>query len=116
MAITVTKLSPNPDFVAGNKRFKFRKLTFSGNYATNGESLTAAQLGLKRVDAVIGGAVGQAADGATANALTFTPNAARTSVLVETYESGAANAALAEKTNAEAHATGLNVTVIAVGS
>ena len=53
MALTIDKLSPNPDFVAGNKRFKFRKITFDSSYPDGGEAVTASEVGLRKIDAVI---------------------------------------------------------------
>lgn len=54
VALTVAKLDPNPDFVAGNKKIKFRKLTTdTGDYTTDGIAVTAASLGLKRFAALV---------------------------------------------------------------
>lgn len=53
MALTFAKLSPNPDFIAGNKRFKFRKITFDSAYPDGGEAIAASDFGLQKIDAVI---------------------------------------------------------------
>lgn len=50
---TAAKLSPSADTVFGNKKVKVRTVTFSSSYATGGESLTAANVGLKRIEVAI---------------------------------------------------------------
>jgi len=52
MALTVAKVSGSPDFTAGNRKVRIRDITFDSSYATGGESLTAADVGLKTVQAV----------------------------------------------------------------
>ncbi len=48
MALTLAKITPTgSDFVAGNKRVKYVTVTFDSSYATGGESLTPADVGLK---------------------------------------------------------------------
>lgn len=49
MALIIAKLTPNPDYVSGNKKVKFRTLTFDSSYDTAGESLTAANVNLKKI-------------------------------------------------------------------
>lgn len=63
MALTLAKFSPDADYVAGNKRIKFRKVTFDSSYATGGESLAAADVGLKRI-VHVSGAVARNTEGA----------------------------------------------------
>lgn len=53
MALTFAKLSPSPDTVWGNKRVKFRKVTFDSSYPTGGEAVAAADFGLKQLGSVI---------------------------------------------------------------
>lgn len=50
MGLTIAKLSPSGDTVWGNKRVKVRELTFDNSYPTGGESLTAADVGLKVIE------------------------------------------------------------------
>ena len=112
MAVAVTTLTSGTDYVSGNKKVKVRTLTFSGNYATGGESLTASDVGLKKIHQVIfHGGVAAASDLATANPIFY--NHATNKVVF--YEGSAAGTALAEKTNAEAHATGSFVTATIIG-
>jgi hypothetical protein len=111
MAITVATVAAGTDYVSGNKKVKVKKLTFSGNYATGGEALTASDVGLKKVEQVIPhGGVAAASDLATAIPVFYNHG---TSKFVF-YEGSAAGTALAEKTNAEAYPTGcfLYATVI----
>lgn len=54
MALTISRLSPNADRVEGNKRVKVRDVTFDSSYATGGESLTPADVGLKKIETVRG--------------------------------------------------------------
>ena len=49
MALTVAKVTGQQDFVAGNRKHKVRTITFDSSYPTGGESLTAADLGLKSI-------------------------------------------------------------------
>lgn len=50
MALTVTPVLAT---VFGNKRAKLVTITFDASYLASGEPLTAADLGLKKVDAVL---------------------------------------------------------------
>lgn len=111
MAVAVAKVSPNADTTFGNKKIKIRTLTFSSNYATGGEALAASDFGLKKIQHISFGGVASSSDVATACAVSYD----YTNGKVVFYESGAANAALAEKTNAEAYPTGCNVRVLVVG-
>lgn len=96
---------------------RIRVITPVGNYATNGEVLTARQFQLKRLVAVnlLNGSVAAASTPTTAEGVGFIVSADGTSVTMRMYESGAANAALAEKTNAEAPPAGQSFTVEALG-
>lgn len=53
MAVALSRPSGRRAEDVRSLRFRFRTLTFSGNYATGGESLTARQFGLARVLAVV---------------------------------------------------------------
>lgn len=48
MALTVAKIT-GADHVAGNMRARVRTITFDSSYPTGGESLTAADFGLKKL-------------------------------------------------------------------
>lgn len=109
MAVAFTQIKKS---VYGTDRAVTGTLVFSGNYATGGEAVTPATFGLTRIDMVMFDGVAVATDVATATAVKY--NAA-TGKIVH-FESGAANAALAEKTNAEAYPTGSNVNVLVIGA
>lgn len=52
---TITKPTPSPDYVIGNKRARVRdvQLTSGANYTTGGETITPAMVGLKlRIESV----------------------------------------------------------------
>jgi hypothetical protein len=66
MPIGVTKVT-DASYVAGNKRFRVYDVAFSGTYTANGESVTAAQVGLKKIQQVH--APGAALDSTSAPAL-----------------------------------------------
>lgn len=51
MALTLSKVSST---VVGNKRLKIYDVTFDSSYATGGESLTASDVGLRKVEHVAG--------------------------------------------------------------
>lgn len=54
VVVTAAKQTPNPDFVAGNKKFRFRTLTTdTGDYTTDGIAIPASYFGLKRFAALI---------------------------------------------------------------
>lgn len=111
MAVAITKPVPSADRTEGNKKHRVRILTFSGNYATGGEAITPQQVGLRRIEMVNFSGVARAADGATANpvAWDFTNNK------LWFYEGAASGAAIGEKTDAEAHATGAFVRAEFIG-
>ena len=53
MALTLARVT-GADRVEGNKKVKVRDVTFDSSYATGGESLTAADVGLKKIEFVRG--------------------------------------------------------------
>lgn len=114
MAVAIAKVA-GADYTSGNKRVRVRTLTFSGNYATGGESITAAQVGLKKIEQVVGGAIATSTDLATANPVAYGIASTGASVTVTQYEGSAAGTAISEKTNSEAYATGSNCRVTFVG-
>lgn len=63
MALTIAKVT-GADTVLGNQKLKVRDITFDSSYATGGESLTAANVGLRKIYAVFG-SVGTVSDGST---------------------------------------------------
>jgi len=55
MAYTVTTTDGSAGkFVWGNKKIRIVDVTFSGSYATGGETLTATDFGMKRIMQVVG--------------------------------------------------------------
>lgn len=115
MAIALNRTT-GADYTVSNKRHKVRTLVFSSNYATGGEAITPANVGLKKIEQVIShGNLATSTDLATANPVGFVINSTGTSVTVCQYEGSAAGTALSEKTNGEAYATGSNIRVTFVG-
>jgi hypothetical protein len=98
MAVTISKPSGG-DFNIGNKRVRVRDVTFTGNYATGGEAITLSQVGL-RTCLTVYGTVTEGAGAATGLPVRWDA----TNSKLQLYESGAANAPLAEKGSAEAYA------------
>lgn len=97
-------------------RFRVRDLTLSGNYATGGETVTAQQVGLKRIvyvtpmNVLIGGVAGTLAS--------FSIASTNTSFTVKQSEdaAGVAGAVIGqEKTNAEAYVADSVIRVLIVG-
>lgn len=113
MAVTATKITGAPDAVAGAERVHTRRLTFSGNYATGGEAITASTFGLRRISRLIMHAgAASAADVATAIPVGWD----RANSKLTFYEGSSAGTALSEKTNAEAYPTGCFIDATAYGS
>lgn len=110
MAVTVTAVERPTVF--GDRRVRIVDLTFSGNYATGGEALSAASLGFARVDLVALEGAAVASDLATALVAKY--NYATSKVAF--YEGSAAGTALTEKTNAEAYPAGCVVRAMVVGT
>lgn len=113
MAVSAAKISGVDDFVVGTRKYRTRRLTFSGNYATGGEAITAALfgIGLRKIDQMHPhGSVAMASDKATG--ILFGLDAANSKVTF--YEGSAAGTALSEKTNAEAYPTGCFIDVSAI--
>ena len=109
MAVAVSK----PSNFAGRSddvrslRFRVRNLTFTGNYATGGETVTAASLGLKYIlIALPMNAVTAASAGVTGSLVKLDIASDNKSVVIRQLEdaAGAAGTAIGqEKTNAEAY-------------
>lgn len=111
MAVAIAKVA-GADCVIGNKKMKVRTLTFSGNYATGGESLKASAVNLKKIEQVqFHGGVAPAADMATGNPIVY--NHATSKVVF--FEAAADATALKEKTNGEAYPTGSVIRATFIG-
>ena len=67
MALTVSRVS---SYVAGNKRHRVCDVTFDSSYADNGESLTAADVGLNKVEQVVG-SIARHSDGSKAIVVSY---------------------------------------------
>ena len=101
-------------------RFRVRDITFSGNYATGGETIPAVSFGLKAIlfIAPINGVTGVDAGGVTGTLPTFNIAVNGTSVVVRQLEdaAGAAGTPLGqEKTNAEAYVANSVHRVLIIG-
>jgi hypothetical protein len=114
--ITVSIPSGFPPYVIdGARKRAVRDITAdTGDYAADGFTLLASQFGLKAFETFqVGSAATTGTDGATASVLGV-EFLSPTQVRVHSYESGAQNAPLAEKT-AEAYAANFTVRVTATG-
>lgn len=118
MTVVASKITGTPDVVVGNQRIHTRRLTFSSNYATGGEAITAtaatrlSNFGLSRITRLVfhtGNAV--AADLATSNPVAY--DSANGKAVF--YESAATGLAQLEKTNGEAYPTGSYIDATAYG-
>lgn len=108
MAIAVTQLGRRTVF--GDRRVGFYNVVFSGTYTTGGEAITPGLFGLNDID-FIDAQSSVSTAGTTAEVVAY---AASTSKL-QMFESGAANAPLAEKGSGEAYVAGTNSTLMVVG-
>ena len=66
MALTLTKISAN---TSGNKRRRVYDVTFDSSYPTGGESLTAADVNLRKIEELIVHGPATATRGGTTGAL-----------------------------------------------
>jgi hypothetical protein len=118
VAVTVTKPSGSQDTTFGNKKIKIRDITFdTGTYVTGGNVITAASLGLKRIDYMGMGTQGMTGGtaGATINWIGVTYAAGGVSVTVQQYESAATGLPGLEKTSAEATVANATFRVMFIG-
>lgn len=119
MAVTLTRPAGRRADDVRALRFRFRSIAFSGNYATGGETITAASVGLKRILAVVPlDSLIRAANGVTGVLPVFDIASTGTSVVVRSLEdaAGAAGTPLAqEKTNAEAYIANSKLDVLFIG-
>jgi hypothetical protein len=119
MAVTVSRPSGRRADDVRALRFRFRTLTFSGNYATGGETITAASLSLKRILAVIpADLLIRAPAGVTGVIPVFDVAADGRSVVVRALSDAAGAAAATigqEKNNAQAYIASSAINVLIVG-
>lgn len=114
---TVATPAASQDRQIGTTKFRTRNISAdTGTYATGGFTVTAGDLGLKRIDVVLAGNATSGTAGATASPIGVIYNAGGTSVTIQVYEAAATGLVLLEKTNAEAHESNWTIRVFAVGS
>jgi hypothetical protein len=109
MAIAVTVIDKPSVF--GERRIVIADIVFSGNYATGGEAITAANLGLTRIDFLTAAPVSAADAGTTGTPVRYDYSTGK----MQHFEGAASAAPLLEKDNAEAYVSGTKVRVMAVG-
>ena len=118
VVVTATKPTGVQDTTFGNKKIKIRDITFdTGTYVTGGNVVTAASLGLKRIDYVGMGtqAMTGGTAGATVNWIGVTYAAGGVSVTFQQYESAATGLPGLEKTSAEATVANATFRVMFIG-
>jgi hypothetical protein len=115
MAVAIARPTGVSDYTAGNKRHRVRTLTFSGNYATNGETVTALAVGLKNIEQVNGTGVAAASTPTTSVLVGAVIGTDGVNVAIRSYEAAASAAAFLEKDNAEAYITGQNIRLTFIG-
>lgn len=116
MAITATVTKPfdRCNDVRALKQ-RFRRITLSGTYVTGGFTVTASELGLNRVAALLSAGLAPAGDQATANEWSYEISSDLETVTIFLYENAAAGSPSAQKTNSEAPLTDQVINVCAVG-
>jgi hypothetical protein len=116
MAVTATVTTPfdRANDVRALKQ-RFRRITLSGTYETGGFTVTASELGLSRVAALLSAGLAPAADQATANEWSYEISSDLETVTIFLYENAAAGSPSAEKTNSEAVITSQVLNVCALG-
>lgn len=112
MAVTAARITGVQDTVETNKRQRTRRLTFTGNYGTGGETIAASLFGLKRIERIhFHGAVAMASALSTGCPISY--DAANRKLVF--FEGSSAGTALSEKTNSEAYPTGCFIDATAIG-
>jgi hypothetical protein len=116
MAITKTITQPfgRANDVRALKQ-RFRRIALSGTYVTGGFTVTASEVGLRAIGAVLGAGLAPATGGATANEWSYSISSDQETVTFFLYENAAAGSPSAEKTNGEAPITGQALNVVFVG-
>jgi hypothetical protein len=113
---TVAAATDVPDRNVGGVKFRTRDISAdTGTYATGGFTVTASQLGLKRIDVLLAGGATSGTAGATYSPVGVRHAAGGVSATVQVYEAAATGLVLLEKTNAEAHEANWTVRVFAIG-
>ena len=98
--------------VVGNRKQKFFTLTAdTGTFQDTGDTFTASQFGLKRIDKIGADVVTGGTDGATINWLSFIYNTNRTSVVVYQNECAATGLPGLKKTDNEATVANFSTTL-----
>lgn len=119
MAVAVTRPSGRRADDVRALRFRFRTFTFSGNYATGGETITARQLSLVRILGVVPlDTLIRAPAGITGVMPVFDVAADGRSMVIRSLEDAAGVAGVPigqEKTNAEAYLASSKLDVLIVG-
>jgi len=117
MAVALAKVT-DADCTFGNKRMKVRDVTFSGSYATGGETINASDVGLRRIDQCYSQGFAAGSTPTSGNPVGTIVASGGGSVVLRLYELGGTGAAgdpFAEKTNSEAYISGQNVRLTFVG-
>lgn len=119
MAVTATRVSGRRADDTRALRRRFRTLTFSGNYATGGEVVTARSLGFYRILGINPlDHIARAPNGVTGNPVAIDVSSDGRTVTFRFLEdaAGAAGAAIGqEKTNAEAYIANQRLDVEIIG-
>ena len=112
MALTITRPVAGSDARWANKRMIVRELEFDSSYPTGGESLTAADVGLKVIEQFLPHGPASNSDG-TGGTLAVEVRYDHSTSKVQAFESGADGAVLPEKGSTESLADYLvRVTII----
>lgn len=116
MAITATITKPfeRANDVRSLKQ-RFRRIVLSGTYVTGGFTVTAAEVELTRIGAVLGAGLAPAGDQATANEWSYEVSTDLETVTFFLYENAAAGSPSAQKTNSEAPITDQVLNVVFIG-
>jgi len=112
MAVTAARVTGVQDTVIGNKRMHTRKLTFSSDYPTGGEPVTASMFGLRSLEQVIlQGGVAMAAALTTGNPVGYN---AETGKIV--FYDSADDGDPPDEKPVEAHLTGCFIYATGIGT
>lgn len=116
MAAVVTTTTIRKKVVLGSMRVSFVTLAFdTGDYAAGGVAVTAAQLGLNRIDSIMFEGLGiETAATPTANIPRWNPTNTTTGK-IQFFQGAGAGDPMPEK-GAEAFGTGASVRLVAFGS
>jgi hypothetical protein len=113
---TVAEATNVPDRNVGAVKFRTRNVSAdTGDYATGGFTITASQLGLKKIDVVLAGGATSGTSGATYSPVGIIYAASGSSITVVVYEAAATGLVLLQKTNAEAHEANWTLRLFAIG-